>query len=524
MRQPETPVMPFWAALLVAAFSGIVLDSGFPDRDLWPLTFVGIGLVLITLIGRHLGGALVVGFVAGISFYLVHVSWTALYLGPVPWVALSALESLFFAGGAALIALAYRWVPRVWTGRWARIGLVPVVVAALWTARETVAGTWPYGGFAWGRMSLSQSESPFASLAAWVGLSGLSFIMVALVALIVQCIREPMAFSALRASLRLTIPIAAVAAVLAVPAWPTAVTGHTTIAGVQGNGKAGYFDEREPGDILNAQASATMPLIGQGVDLIVWPEGGSDLNPLEYREAARVIDYLSLQTGAPIVFGTITERDGQIFNSSLLWDVGRGALDAYDKRRPIPFGEYVPNRSFWEPLAPDLIGLIQREYTPGTTDPVFTLNGFTAGVSICFDIVDDALLRETVNAGAQVILAQTNNADFGTTDENQQQLAIARLRAIEAGRSIVNISTVGTSQIIGPDGGTITQIPAYEPGRMVADVPLSDGITPAVAVGGPLELFLCLFGLGSLVTAGVLLPRVSRRTRNAVRVAAHGVL
>ncbi len=43
---------------------------------------------------------------------------------------------------------------------------------------------------------------------------------------------------------------------------------------------------------------------------------------------------------------------------------------------------------------------------------------------------------------------QTNNADFRGTDENLQQLAFARMRAIETGRSVVNLSTVGTSQVI----------------------------------------------------------------------------
>ena len=59
---------------------------------------------------------------------------------------------------------------------------------------------------------------------------------------------------------------------------------------------------------------------------------------------------------------------------------------------------------------------------------------------------------------------QTNNADFRGTDENLQQLAFARMRAIETGRSVVNISTVGTSQVIRPDGATVDELPADAPG------------------------------------------------------------
>ena len=59
-----------------------------------------------------------------------------------------------------------------------------------------------------------------------------------------------------------------------------------------------------------------------------------------------------------------------------------------------------------------------------------------------------------IDDGAEILLAPTNNADFGHTDESAQQLAIARLRAMETSRSLVNISTVGTSAIIAPDGST----------------------------------------------------------------------
>lgn len=496
------PIVPLWAAVLLALGAGPVLDAGFPDRGVWPLTFVGIAIVLVALVGRRAGSSFLVGFLAGLSFYLVHVSWTALYLGPVPWLALSVLESLFFGAGAILITLAYRWFPRIWSGAIARLAVLPALIAALWTAREMVAGTWPYGGFAWGRVALSQSESPFAPLVAWVGISGLSFVMVAIVAVTVQVLREPSP-GVVR---RLAVPAVLVIAALAVPAWPTSVFGASRIAAVQGNTRAGYFDaaERKPGELLEGQLDASLPVVGKGVDMIVWPEGSVEDDPATRPSAARKIDTLSsLAGGAPVILGTNQEREGKGYNTSLLWQNGQ-ALDWYDKKHPVPFGEYVPDRAFWEPFAPDLIGLIGRDYTPGTRDGIFDVNGVIAGISICFDIVDDAVMRDSVDRGAQVLLAQTNNADFGRTDENQQQLAITRLRAIESSRSIVSISTVGLSAIIGPDGRTIATVPAYEPGAMVEDVPLSRDLTPAVVLGGQIEGLIVGWGIGTLLVAGFL--------------------
>lgn len=76
--------LPVWAALPTAAVAGLLLDAGFPDRGIWPLPFVAVGLILATLVGRSIGGALLVGFVAGGSFYLAHIQWASLFLGPLP--------------------------------------------------------------------------------------------------------------------------------------------------------------------------------------------------------------------------------------------------------------------------------------------------------------------------------------------------------------------------------------------------------------------------------------------------------
>jgi apolipoprotein N-acyltransferase len=77
-------------------------------------------------------------------------------------------------------------------------------------------------------------------------------------------------------------------------------------------------------------------------------------------------------------------------------------------------------------------------------------------------------------------------------------LAIARLRAIETGRSVVNISTVGTSEIISPTGLTLDSIPAYQPGAMLDAVPSSSTLTPAMSFGRGIEWTLGAIGLVGL--------------------------
>jgi len=504
--------LPVWAALILAGLAGVLLDAGFPDRGWWVLAPVGALLMFVALLGRGPWTGLAVGFAAGLSFWLTHIYWITLYLGPVPWIALGGLQSIFFAVGLALTAVVLRVGPRLWPSRLGRVGLIPVIVAGLWTAREAISAVWPYGGFAWGRVALSQSEGPFSSLVAWVGLSGLSFLVVWLSALTVQLLRD-VRFGLLH---RASIVVTAVVLLLLVPAFPVVVSGSTRLAAVQGASDAGLFAQYAPGQILDDHVSATLPLIGEDVDFVVWPENASDIDPLQNARSAQTLDYISRQMNAPLLAGTITLSDGTYFNSSLLWEAGRGAVDVYDKVHPVPFAEYMPDRAFWRPFAPDLIDLIGRDYGIGTRDNVFDINGVLAGIAICFDIADDQLIHNMIDDRAQIILGQTNNADFGHTDESVQQLAIARLRAVETGRTVVNISTVGTSAIITPNGETIDRLPTWEPGAMVQTVPLSSTITPAMFAGRQIEWLASGLGVFGFVLC-LVRPRKIRRTTRVRR-------
>ncbi len=512
------PLLPLWFAVLVSVVGGVTLDLAFPDVGWWPLAPVAVACALVALIGRSAGGALLVGLAFGATFYLIHIVWITRYLGVIPWFALAGIETVFMAVGSIPIALAYRWMPR--SGRTAAVRLValPALVAGLWTARELFMGSWPYTGFPWGRIGMSQSESPLAHVASWTGVAGLTFLMVFLAAAVIEWLR----LGRLR-DVRTALPAAALATVLLVtPQFPTSAAGELRVGAVQGNGPSGYFDERTRNAVLRAQLDASGPLLGEDLDVVLWPEGGIDSDPLTDAGTAAVLDALAERADAPLIVNAATTRGDDTFNTSLLWQADEGAVALHDKANPVPMGEYVPDRWFFEMLVPDLVGLIQREYTPGTNPPFFDVNGVGVGLAICFDVIYDQVIWDGAAAGAEVFMFQTNNADFRDTDENLQQLAFARMRAIETGRAVVNISTVGTSQVIAPDGTTVAGLPAGESGHIIADVPLRTGLTPAVVVGGAVQgvigwgSALFLLGLG-----GALALSRRRRLRNTKATPAH---
>ncbi|MGJ0204403.1 apolipoprotein N-acyltransferase [Leucobacter sp. gxy201] len=517
------------AALLAAAAGGALLDVASPGLAWWPLALPAVVLVLAAVWQQRAGFGLVAGLVAGAVFWALQISWLTLYLGPIPWLALSALMTLWFGLGGALIAAATRtlalWLlgPESPAGLARRGGLVAVlqsaVASGLWVLREQVQGSSPYGGYPWGRVAHLFSGTPLEQSVSWLGFAGLSGLIVFTCALpVAACFR--LARPANAAPARRSFGLRAVGASLAllavlalVPIAPLSESGALRVAAVQGNSKSAIFDDRESGSVIRDHLDATTRLVdelearGESVDVIVWPENSAEFEVRSDPRNSQRIERLAARAGAPIVLGSVlrdSEGGADVFtNSALVWDAQGDTGVRYDKRYPVPFAEYMPNREFFHAIVPDLIDLVQLDYTPGTRPAAFgvdTPSGpVQAGLAICFDIIFDQQAVAMVGDDAEVILAQTNNADFGRTDESAQQLAIARLRAVETGRALVNISTVGTSAIVLPNGQSIDALAPHTAGAMVAEVPLVTGETPALRFGAAIAGFWLAVGAFGLL-------------------------
>ena len=511
----RAPLLRLGWALLAAAAAGLLLDAAFPGLGWWPLAFPAIMLALASLVGRRFWSAVLVGGVFGLAFYLPHVSWAGQFLGDhplawVPWVALAGAEATLMALLSPIITLAYRWVPQWRDTVRVRLVVLPLVVAGAWMTRELILGTWPYGGFPWGRVAMSQADSPIAPVASWIGVTGLGLLMVTWCAVLLEVVRwwrggtrrlRPI----LRRPSRLAAVLAAVLVLvlvpLTVPAFPTSPAGSLRVGAVQGDGPAAYVDRAGPLAVLESQLAASEPLQGAQLDLVLWPEGSVDRDPMADRETADLLDAAARRYGAPILMNAASTTGASMYNTSFLW-TENGPVATHAKHHPVPFGEYVPDRWFYEAIAPDLVNLLEREYAHGTDLPLLAVDDTQVGLAICFDVAFDDVVLAAIRNDAQVFMFQTNNADFRGTDENLQQLDFARMRAIETGRSVLNLSTTGTSQAFAPDGSVLQALPVDEPGLILLEVELRDGRTPGTVINPwlrwllPLGTGMLLAGLG----------------------------
>jgi apolipoprotein N-acyltransferase len=487
----RTPGLHWITRIALALVGGLSSSLAFPRENLTPIIFASVIALFLSVYQLKAAPAFAIGLVGGLSFYLSQIEWLSLYLGPVPWIALSTMEAIIFAIGMSAVAIVWRGLSSAKLPKYLGPAIISMSLATIWTAREWVSISLPYGGFPWSRLAQTQSDTFLAKWVYWGGLGLLTFVLAFIAASVAVVIvgkvklRSPS-----------MIPVfGLVLLCLTIPALtqinPGAESGTIRIGAVQGNANAGLFANPERGSILKNHLDASKELDKTTLDVVVWPENASDLSPYSDQSANRAItDFVDNQIGVPLIFGTITQRGESIYNSSILWRPEIGATDWYDKKRPVPFAEYVPDRDFWYQLAPDLIGLVNRGYEFGERDGIFEIEQAKLGALICFEIAIDDIGRELVQSGAQVILSQTNNADFGRSDQTFQQAAFARLRAIETGRTVVNVSTVGLSAIYNADGSVVTELPTFEAGVMQQELPLRDSITPAMALGAWLDLLI----------------------------------
>lgn len=471
--------------LLAAALLGVASAAAFE-----PLAIPG--LMVLTLAGwfalvrgmRDVRARTVLlnGLVFGLAF-MGPLIWWMNAVDPWAWVALVAIEALFLAVITLLLRTA------------AQAPWWPVWVAALWTAGEQVRGAFPLSGFPWGRLAHTAIDTPMEGWVRLVALPATSFLMALVAGLLVVAVS--------RRRLSALVAAAAIPVVgLFLPVGIADDAGTLKVAVVQGN-TPGPFLQWPRSEIFRLHVAQT-ERIDEPVDLVLWPENGSDLDVFNEAYARDEVTRLSRELGAPILVGALLDgpTPDTSYNASVLVDENGPDDDIYLKQNIVPYGEYVPFRQQLGPLVPRFDRDIPRDILAGDEPGAMKVAGTTIGLTICWDIAYDGAVHGAVDRGAQLLAVQTSNAsfmDFGRGVQPQQQWAISRLRAIETGRWVTVASTNGISGVVDATGDVVERADVKRPQTIVEEVQLALGTTPATRYGGVITLVIYVMSVAGWV-------------------------
>ena len=531
-RPPAARTPPRLLALLAALVGGLALAAAFPPAGIWPLAVCGPALLVLALWRQRLPTALVAGTIFGLAFFfpllswLVNVAWYA-------WVALAVASTLIFTVLAA--------------GQWLmlRLRFWPLAVAGWWVAAEALRDRWPWGGFPWGRLVMSQATAPTVKWVAIAGPPALTFLL----ALVGACLawlvlgpgaaHQPAADSAAAgagrsARLQAAARVRLWAAVALVASTGLALSGallpadqaaphqpSAEVAAIQGNvpHAKNLPDLWRATTVTQNHAAATEALAARvrvgaapAPAVVIWPENSTDQDPSLVPYIYDTIAGAVAAIGKPVLVGALLQNP--VRNAGQLWLPGKGPVAIYVKRRLVPFGEVIPFRSVLTKITSLPSSMQPENFTPGHRAVVFQLGKVRLGDVICYEVGFDGLVSSEIAAGANLLAVQTNDADFeldGQTGETLQQLDMARIRAIEFNRAVVVASTTGISAIISPDGTPLVSTSTWTRAEIEARVPLVSTTTLADRAGGWPEAVLTFATAAAFCWA--LVQTVARRRR-----------
>ncbi|CCG02831.1 apolipoprotein N-acyltransferase [Blastococcus saxobsidens] len=478
-------------ALAVAAGAAWALAA--PPRGWWPLLSVGAAALTIALHGRPLRDRLLFGAMTGLVFYGATLPWL-LEFHVAGYLGVAALEAGLLAGAAALVPSATHGS---WSSGW---WALPAALVLL----EAAQARFPWGGFPLVAFSLSQPDGPFLGAA---GLGGSLLVAgtaaaagVALAALFVLPDRRRRAVAAGGALAVSVLPVVAGSSITSRDA------GTLDAVVVQGGGPRG---ERAVDSDLSAVTERHLDLardISGSPDLVLLPENVVHVEgPVGATPTGAALGELARGLDASVVVGIVETEDDGFRNAAVLWGPDGERLARYEKEHRVPFGEYIPARGLLEEVT-DATALVPRDAIVGEGEALLESPAGPLGVVISYEVFFADRVREAVAAGGQMVLVPTNAASFVTEEVPAAELAAARLRAREFGRTLLQAAPTGYSAVILPSGKVLARSGLGTAALLEETVPLRVGLTPYARFGD-----LPVIALAAVILVGTALRCRLRR-------------
>jgi apolipoprotein N-acyltransferase len=501
----------------IALLGALALALAFPKtQQAWlaPLGAAGLFWAWERLSWKR---AFFTGWFAGAIFFCINFSWFTYtvgdYVGSLAFAVVlipALIEALAFALSAALTQVAARYAPPV---------LVPIAFAAAFTVFEWLRSV-DYTAVPFAQIGYSQTSTPLAVYAAYIGSFGVTFIVMLLGGYIAYAITR-------RKVVPLAIAVAVVAAgwYAAFSAWPARHAAAPTmrIAAVQGNiAQTIKWNKDQLPRNVERYVSLTKRLAPLHPQLVVWPETvittDLNLNPQYYdwrlmaRDEAATLHSI-LDTNArsrkqfadlaksmktTLVVGSLDQHisGGAVKEYNALFTYGPDGtlVNVYDKRQLVPFVENLPLPAIFSHI-PDaqLIG----RFSQGTQDTVLPAGNMRFAPLICWESAFPDLIHAQIQNGAQFLVIPTDDAWFGKSSGTYQHAQIAQMRAIESGEWVVQAASTGISGIISPSGEWTEATQLDKEALVVGNVGLPPG--SLFARMGPNPIMLAIAGVYALV-------------------------
>jgi apolipoprotein N-acyltransferase len=497
--------------------------------------------------------AFFVAYLCGVLWYLGNCYWirdTMSHYGDMPplaptllLVGFSLVLGLYFG----LFGLGLALVQRATGSMRMTLAFAPFLWAALELAAARITSV------PWDQLGYSQVDNALINqLAPWTGVYGISFVLVAVNALLVgglllgREIKNPLsgrwAWTGCGALLLISgfagvfiaspKPAPTATAVLIQPnldvgaannwqgqEWDRHIAEFTRLAGEQcKTGVPNYRSSSLGWKTYIAGIPQTGAPTVENIcpphpthpDLVAWPESPAPFfeeDPRLQRAMAGIAraEQASLIVNAIGSKYSAAEGGWDDYVSAVIYNADGNEVGRYDKIHLVPFGEYIPFQNLLT-FAHKLTGRVSA-YSRGTERNAFLLptqsgGSHRYGVFICYEAVFADEVRQFARHGAEVFVNISDDGWYGDTSAPWQHLNMARMRAIENRRWLLRDTNSGVTAAIDPYGRVRQSIPRHQTDALPAEFAFRNDITFYTAHGDVFAWLCALLSLGTLGWAG----------------------
>ncbi|MER2602926.1 MAG: apolipoprotein N-acyltransferase [Candidatus Competibacter phosphatis] len=480
---------------LLAFTAGALLPLAFAPFGIWPLAILLPAILSWSWDHTSPRRAAARGGLFGLGAFGFGIYWIFISLhdygnAPAVFAALAtfAVVAVLALYPTVLGYLIGRWGPPPGPVRWL------LVLPALWTLLDWVR-SWLFTGFPWLAVGYSQTDSPLGDLAPYLGVFGVGWAVLASAGLLRALLhsdrgQERLLWLGMLAALWLG------AWSLGRISWVEPAGPPLRVALVQGNiAQDRKWQPAVLEETLRRYVQLSLSEHGRA-DVIVWPETAIPIFQDEVHAFLTALAESARRANVDYVTGIPTGSwETNVFHNSVI-GIGRSP-GIYQKRRLLPFGEYLPLRSFFL-FFRDWVNIPMADFTPGEHDqPLLRAGGQPVGISICFEAVFGDEIRLALPEATWLINV-SNDAWFKDSTAPHQHLQIVRMRALEMGRYLARATNTGLSAILDDRGRIMSRGAQFEVEVIRGEVRPLRGLTPYARFGDlPVVLtMLCLLGTG----------------------------
>lgn len=489
---------PGFAGHFFALAIGALLPFSFAPYNIWPVQFVSLALLFLSLKKLTPKQAMWRGWWFGLGTYAAGVSWVyvSIHIHSHTPAFPAFLMTLFFVAGLAwffaLMTLSYQKLFKDSKFQF-------VAFACMWTLFEWIR-SWFLTGFPWLYLGDAHIGTLLSGFAPVFGVYSISLLTV-----LMACFLVDYNWSAVKSNWKahykkpasiLLLPWL-LGGLLTFVNWTSPVeNGEIKVAAIQGNipqDRKWLPEEIYP--TLEKYRSASEK--NWDANLILWPETAITVL---HHQATEYLKFLNeegaknnsaLITGIPYQQGPNENVPGAYHNSILALGQGSGL---YHKQKLVPFGEYMPLPQSMRPLLA-FFNIPMSDFLPGDSkQDLLTIQtdslNYIVAPFICYDIVyPDFVAAQAKDSG--LLITISNDAWFGTSIGPQQHLGMAQMRALENGRYLLRSTNTGITTLVDNKGNIVERLPQFEFGVLKAQAKIMTGNTPFNIWGSwPVLLFI----------------------------------